>query len=224
MIALHDVSFRADQCTLLANLNLELTEQRIAVIGANGSGKSTFARLLNGLLLPSDGEVRVGGLSTKNNGSEVRRSVGFVFQNPDNQMVFPTVEEDLVFGLNNIGVEKSEIAQKVDAMLRSIGLDGFGERLIHQLSGGEKQLVAIAGVLLMQPEVVVLDEPTTLLDLKNKNRITNEISALAQQVILVTHDLDQISNFDRVLCFDQGQLVRDGAPADVIGYYREQCA
>ncbi|MEM7207516.1 MAG: ATP-binding cassette domain-containing protein [Pseudomonadota bacterium] len=223
MIELRNVCFRVDQRHLLANLNLQLSERRIAVIGANGSGKSTFARLLNGLLLPSEGEVRVEGLNTHQHGSDVRRLVGFVFQNPDNQMVFPTVAEDLAFGLNNLGMGKAETAQRVDAMLESLGLGGFGERLIHQLSGGEKQLVAIAGVLLMKPQVIVFDEPTTLLDLKNKKRIAQEIAELDQQVILVAHDLDLMANYDRVLCFDQGQLVRDGAPADVITYYSAQC-
>ena len=142
MIELRHVSYRAESNTLIDTLSLQLNEHRIGVIGANGSGKSTFARLLNGLLLPSVGDVFVDGLNTRSHGSEVRRKVGFVFQNPDNQIVFPTVAEDLAFGLKNLALDKQSIGQKVSAVLADCGLQGFEDRLVHQLSGGEKQLIA----------------------------------------------------------------------------------
>ncbi|MEM7291945.1 MAG: ABC transporter ATP-binding protein [Pseudomonadota bacterium] len=224
MIELHEVSYRVEGATLLSGITLDLSEHRIAVIGANGSGKSTFARLLNGLLEPTAGEVIVQGMDTKTRGREVRRQVGFVFQNPDNQIVFPTVAEDLAFGLKNLGLDVDECKSRVTDMLEFCGLDGFEDRLIHQLSGGEKQLVAVAGVLVMRPAVIVFDEPTTLLDLQNKSRIHSAIDRLEQQAIVVTHDLDLISEFERVICFAGGRVVADGPAVEVIEFYRAEMA
>lgn len=220
MIELCNVHYRVDNHVLLSDVCVALGERRIAVIGANGSGKSTFARMLNGLLIPSTGEVLVDGINTRNNGAAVRKKVGFVFQNPDNQIVFPTVEEDLAFGLKNIGIDKSEIERRIDGILNHYGLGDFRKRMIHQLSGGEKQLIAVAGVLVMIPQAIVLDEPTTLLDLKNKQRMAEAIDALEQQVILVSHDLEMIAGFDRALCFSEGRIVCDDTPAHVIKHYR----
>ena len=221
MIELRNVDFLVNNTVLLSNVSATLSERRIAIIGANGSGKSTFARLLNGLLIPSTGDVLVDGLNTRRDGKAVRRKVGFVFQNPDNQIVFPTVEEDLAFGLKNLGIEAREIDRRIDEILSNYGLGEFRQRLIHQLSGGEKQLVAVAGVLVMSPDVIVFDEPTTLLDLRNRQLLGGAIAALEQQVVLVTHDLDSIAEFDRAICFSAGSIVSDGVPATVIEDYRK---
>ncbi|WP_182085659.1 ABC transporter ATP-binding protein [Aureimonas sp. ME7] len=206
---------------VLSGLDLELVERRIGVVGANGSGKSSFARLLNGLLAPSEGSVRVFGRDTASETKAVRRDVGFLFQNPDHQIVYPTVAEDLAFGLKNRSVPKPEIAERVAAALARFGLPGFGERLVHELSGGERQLVALAGVMVLEPKLVVLDEPTTLLDLRNTRRVMDAVDGAGPAVVLVTHDLSLLDGFDRVLVFDGGRVVRDGAPAEAVAFYRD---
>nr|WP_246232821.1 ABC transporter ATP-binding protein [Aurantimonas aggregata] len=205
---------------VLADLDLTLAERRIGIIGANGSGKSTFARLLNGLVLPTNGEISVDGLDTRAKGKEVRRRVGFVFQNPDNQIVYPTVGEDLAFGLKGRGLDKAEIAVRVGAALDRFGLACFDDRLAHELSGGERQMVALAGVMVTEPAWLVMDEPTTLLDLRNTRRVMDAVAALEQHVVFVTHDLDLLADFDRVLVFEAGRLVADAAPPEAVDAYR----
>lgn len=223
MIVLSGVGVARGGRTALADLTLSLGERRIGVIGANGSGKSTFARLLNGLILPTTGEVRVGGIDTREDVRAVRRKVGFVFQNPDSQIVYPSVGEDLAFGLKGRGLDKAEMGARVADVLARLGLPGFEDRLIHELSGGERQLVALAGVLVMRPEVLVLDEPTTLLDHRNTRRILGAVEAFEGQVLLVTHDLGLLSRFERVLLFHEGRLHADGPPAAAIAAYLDLC-
>jgi biotin transport system ATP-binding protein len=222
MIEIRDVSHRFDERVVLHDLNLSLTERRIAVVGANGSGKSTFARLLNGLVVPSAGSVLVDGLDTKSKGREVRRRVGFVFQNPDNQIVYPIVEEDLAFGLKNIGVSGAELKERISVELARFGLTHLRNQSAHLLSGGEKQLLAIAGVLVMRPACIVFDEPTTMLDFRNKRMIARFVSDLDQQVITVTHDLDLIMDYDRVIVFDEGRVVADDRPGPATQAYIER--
>ncbi|MFE0101542.1 energy-coupling factor ABC transporter ATP-binding protein [Streptomyces sp. NPDC059009] len=221
-IRLDDVSVRFGPRTVLDSLTVELTEQRIGVIGANGSGKSTFARLLNGLVLPSDGTVHVGDQDTARHARAIRRRVGFVFQNPDNQIVLPIVEEDMAFGLKNTGVPRKEIPGRVMAQLERFGIEALAQRPSHALSGGEKQLVALAAVLVMEPDTVVLDEPTTLLDLRNRNLIRDAIAALPQQAVVLTHDLDLLAGYDRVLVIDAGRIVHDGKPETAVPWYVER--
>jgi biotin transport system ATP-binding protein len=193
-------------------------------VGANGSGKSTFARLLNGLVVPSAGRVLVDGLDTRTALREVRRRVGFVFQDPDAQIVHPTVAEDVAFGLENQGVPAAERAERVADILERYGLAGHADHPAHLLSGGQKQLLAIAGVLVMRPARIVFDEPTTLLDLVNARRIARVIAELPQSVVVVTHDLDLVDGFDRVLVMDAGRVVEDGAPEDSVSAYRKLMA
>ena len=223
MIELTGVGHRfADAAApVLADIDLVLAERRIAVIGANGSGKSTFARLLNGLVVPSEGRVRIDGLDTRKDAKAVRRRVGFVFQNPDHQIVLPTVEEDLAFGLRNLKLPAPEIARRIDAALARYGLAALRNRSAHLLSGGEKQLLAIASVVVMDPRYIVFDEPTTLLDLRNAHRIARVIAELAQTAIVITHDFALIEGFDRVLVFDRGRVVADDAPKPAVGRYLE---
>ncbi|NYZ12833.1 ABC transporter ATP-binding protein [Azospirillum sp. RWY-5-1] len=222
MIELHDVRHRYDERPVLDGITLTLTERRVAVVGHNGSGKSSFARLLNGLVVPEEGRVTVDGLDTRKDGRAVRRRVGFVFQNPDLQIVYPTVEEDLGFGLKARGMARPEIAARVDAMLRRYGLEEQRHQAAHTLSGGEKQLLAIAAVLVLEPAYVVFDEPTTLLDLRNRRRVAEVIAALEQRAIVVTHDLDLIAGFDRVLVLDRGRVVVDDAPSPALAAYVER--
>jgi biotin transport system ATP-binding protein len=206
---------------VLSDVDVAITEPRVGVIGANGSGKSTFARLLNGLVLPRTGTVTVDGLDTRHDGRAVRRRVGFCFTDPDAQIVMPTVAEDIGFGLRRRGLSKDEVAARVRDALTAYGLAGYADHPAHLLSGGEKQLLALASVLVTEPSVLVMDEPTTLLDLRNATRIAEIVRGLPQQVLLVTHHLHLLEDFDRVLVFDEGRLVHDGAPASAVGYYRK---
>ena len=218
-IELRDVAHFYGDRPVLAGVSLILTERRIGVIGANGSGKSTFARLLNGLVVPAEGTVTVDGLDTRAQGREVRRRVGFVFQDPDAQIVHPTVEEDLAFGPHNQGLPADETARRVEEMLVHYDLAGHRDHPAHLLSGGQKQLLAIAGVLVMQPQRIVFDEPTTLLDLANTRRVSRVIDELEQDVVVVTHHLDSLDGFDRVLVFEGGRLVADGSPGETVPWY-----
>ncbi|MBK9724869.1 MAG: ABC transporter ATP-binding protein [Candidatus Lutibacillus vidarii] len=202
------------------DVTLTLTEQRIGVIGANGSGKSTFARMLNALVIPTTGKVRVDGLDTASEARAVRRRVGFCFTDPDAQIVMPTVAEDIAFGLRRRRLAPAEVAARVDAALGSYGLDAHRDHPAHLLSGGQKQLLALASVLVTEPDLVVMDEPTTLLDLANTERIRTVVRGLAQQVVLVTHDLDLVDDFDRVIVFHEGRLAFDGSPGTAVAHYR----
>jgi biotin transport system ATP-binding protein len=205
---------------VLSDIDLRLTERRIGIVGANGSGKSTFARLLNGLVVPTTGTVHVDGLDTRTSVREVRRRVGFVFQDPDAQIVHPTVAEDVAYGLENQGVPATERAERVAEVLERYGLAGHADHPAHLLSGGQKQLLAIAGVRVMRPAWIVFDEPTTLLDLINTRRVAQVIDELEQQVVVVTHDLDLLDGFDRVLVVDDGRVVTDGPPESAVAAYR----
>lgn len=224
MIELRAVEHRYDTREVLRPLSLTLSERRIGVVGSNGSGKSTFARLLNGLLLPSEGEVFAFGWNTRREVREVRRRVGFVFQNPEHQIVFPVVEEDLAFGLKNLKLPPAEREARIAEVLGRYDLTAYREHPSHLLSGGQKQLLAISGVLVMRPECVVFDEPTTLLDLRNRNRVAAAIRELPQQAIVVSHDLDLLTDFDRVLVFEAGELIADAPPAQALALYRARMA
>lgn len=224
MIRFENVSVQFDQRRVLDDISLTLTEKRIAVVGANGSGKSTFVRLLNGLQTATSGTVTVDDLNPVKDGRKLRRHVGFVFQNPDNQIVYPVVEEDLAFGLKSLKLPKDEVHRRIDEILARYDLTDFKTHPSHLLSGGQKQLLAISGVLVMNPRYVIFDEPTTLLDLRNRNRVERAIAELDQTVITVSHDLDLIADYDRVLVFDQGKVALDNTPANALPKYREMMA
>ena len=218
-IELRDVGHDYGDRTVLRDVTLTLDEHRVGVVGANGSGKSTFARLLNGLVVPTSGSVLVDGLDTRTRLREVRRRVGFVFQDPDAQIVHPTVAEDAEFGLTNLGVPADERARRVEEVLVRYGLAGHRDHPAHLLSGGQKQLLAIAGVLVMEPRRIVFDEPTTLLDLANTRRVARVVEELEQDVVVVTHHLDSLGGFDRVLVFEDGRVVADGSPGETVPWY-----
>ena len=207
--------------TVLRDVTVRLTEPRIAVIGANGSGKSTFARMLNALVVPTSGRVRVDGLDTAGHARDIRRRVGFCFTDPDAQIVMPTVAEDIGFGLRRRGLSRAEITERVEQALVTYELADHRDHPAHLLSGGQKQLLALAAVLVTGPDLVVMDEPTTLLDLANAERVRQVVRGLEQQVVLVTHHLDLVDDFDRALVFDEGRLVFDGMPSAAVAHYRQ---
>jgi len=213
------VGHRFGSRIVLDGIDLTLTEHRIGIVGANGSGKSTLARMINGLVTPTGGAVTLDGLDTTAKGREVRRRVGFVFTDPDNQIVMPTVAEDVAFSLRRSGLSKPEIAERVTTSLRQFGLAEHADHPTHLLSGGQKQLLAIAAVLITGPDVLVADEPTTLLDLRNARMVNDLLARLTQQVVLVTHHLTLLTGFDRVVVLDAGRVVADGNPAAALDAY-----
>lgn len=221
-VSVERVSVEIDGRAILTDVSVDLAARRIAVIGANGSGKSTFARLINGLTAPTTGQVRVHGLDSVRDRSEVRRRVGFVFTNPEAQILMPTPAEDLALSLR--GRPKDEAASKVAAALSEHGLGAHADAPASSLSGGQKQMLALASVLITEPDVVVADEPTTLLDLANARRVGDLLLSQPAQVVLVTHDLELAARCDVALLFEAGRLVRQGAPSEVIDAYRRACA
>ena len=199
---------------------LALGEQRIGVIGPNGSGKSTLVRLINGLIEPDSGRVLVNGLDSQRQGRQVRQSVGFLFTDPGAQLVMPTVIEDISLSLRNTHTKRTERRAAALAILDRFGLKDLAERSVYQLSGGQRQLVALASVLATDPQVLIADEPTTLLDLKNSRLVGDLLFSLEQQVILVTHDLDLAARCDRVLVVSDGRIDFDGEPQLAVDHYR----
>jgi biotin transport system ATP-binding protein len=210
--------------TVLRDVTVRMDEHRIGIIGSNGSGKSTFARMLNGLVVPSQGEVSIDGLSTDREARAVRKLVGFCFTDPDAQIVMPTVREDIGFTLKPLKHDKAVVNERVDSIMRRFGLEGHADHPAHLLSGGQKQLLALASVLISDPQLLVMDEPTTLLDLRNARMISDVVASLEHQVVLVTHHLDLLDGFDRVLVFDETRLVCDASPAEAVRFYRELMA
>ncbi len=207
---------------ILSDVTLSLAERRIAVIGENGSGKSTFARLLGGLVAPTRGRVSIHGHDLVAGRKHVRRLVGSVFSNPDAQIIMPTVAEDVAFSLRRRGLGKAEIAERVDATLERYGLAERADAPAHSLSGGQKQLLALCAVLIAEPSVIVADEPTALLDGRNSRLISGLLlDELPQQVVLVTHDLELAARCDVAVRFEGGRLLEVDAPAGVIARYRQ---
>lgn len=204
---------------VLAPTTLALTERRVAVIGANGSGKSTLARLVNGLVRPTAGRVTVEGKDVVRQGADVRRLVGFCFTDPAAQLVMPTCVEDIELSLRRSVKDATARRERALAVLAANGLEDHAHDSVHSLSGGQRQLLALAGVLATDPTVVVADEPTTLLDLANTRRVADALLGLTQQLVLVTHDLDLAARCDRVLVVDSAHVVADGSPDESIAHY-----
>lgn len=223
-ISFEGAALRYGETLALAPLSLTLTEPRIGVIGLNGSGKTSFARLINGLALPSEGRVRVAGHDTATDAAAVRALAGFIFQNPANQIIMPTIREDIAFGLRSLGVKGVALETRVDAILDRLGIAGHADRRPHELSGGELQLAALAAVLVTAPGLVIFDEPTNQLDLRNRAVVAQAIEGLSEQAIVVSHDLDLVAPFGRVLVFDGGHLAFDGAGIEAVAFYRALAA
>lgn len=220
-IAVEGVSVDFDGRAVLHDVTVDLTAPTIAVIGANGSGKSTFARLLNGLVAPTAGRVTVDGLDTVRDRALVRRRVGFVFANPEAQILMPTPAEDLALSLRGLSRARAQV--RVRETLAAQGLAAHADVPASTLSGGQKQMLALASVLITEPRVIVADEPTTLLDLRNARRIADLLLAQSAQVVLVTHDLELAARCHTAVLFDEGRVTASGAPDDVIEAYRRSC-
>ncbi|PRQ10542.1 cobalt ABC transporter ATP-binding protein [Corynebacterium sp. 13CS0277] len=204
---------------ILKDVAIELAERRVAIVGANGGGKSTFVRMINGLYAPSAGRVTVDGVDPQVDGKQVRRSVGFVFADADNQIIMPTVEEDVEFSLRRTVKDKKERAARAHAALERFHLAARATQSPHTLSGGQKQMLALASVCVMEPSLIIADEPTTLLDLRNRLHLRDVFDELEQTLYVVTHDLDFVSGFDRALCIDEGAIVADGEVDEVLRFY-----
>ncbi|MCK8824376.1 energy-coupling factor transporter ATPase [Fuchsiella alkaliacetigena] len=226
LIELKDVYYRyqeqEDEDWVLENIDLEITAgEFIAIVGHNGSGKSTLAKLLNGILLPTQGEVRVGGKVTTEQEDlwQLRQQLGIVFQNPDNQLVANIVEEDVAFGPENLGLPSAEIRKRVDEALRLVGMTDFARAAPHKLSGGQKQRVAIAGVIAMRPDCLVFDEPTAMLDPQGRQEVVETVEHLNRQegltVIYITHFMEEIINADRILVFADGKVELAATPKEL---------
>ena len=208
--------------TAVDNVSLDIKQGSFTVIlGHNGSGKSTLAKMMNGLNKPSLGEITVDGMNTKDEQTEllIKRKVGMVFQNPDNQLVASIVEEDVAFGPENLGLEPKVIRERVDEALKSVGMYEFKNSTPHHLSGGQKQRIAIAGMIAMQPECLILDEPTAMLDPKGRAEIVETILRLNKEkgmtVVLITHYMEEAEMADRVLVMNDGKFIADGTPKEI---------
>ncbi len=232
LIALRDVSYvyrrgTPEEVRALDHVTLTIRAgEFVALVGANGSGKSTLAKLLNALLLPTEGEVRVAGMDTRDPRSlwEIRRRVGMVFQNPDNQIVATVVEEDVAFGPENLGLPPEEIARRVEWALKVVGMWEYRHREPHLLSGGQKQRVAIAGVLAMRPQCIVLDEATTMLDPQGRREVLETVHRLREEegitILLITHDMEEVVRADRVVVLSRGRVALEGPPEEVFAEAR----
>lgn len=206
--------------TILSHISARIVEHRVAVVGANGSGKSTLLKLVNGLVTASSGRVLVDDLDPAQHARQVRRRVGHIFTDPSAQLIMATALDEIELSLRASVKSRSQRKQQALAILKQHGLAKLGQRSVHTLSGGERQLVALTSVLAVQPKILIADEPTTLLDLRNRMLLSQAFDELDQQLVVSTHDLELASKTDRVLLIDAGRLIDDGAPDDVIQHYR----
>jgi energy-coupling factor transport system ATP-binding protein len=214
-VSCEKVSFSYSGSPALSDVSFEVRAgEYVGIVGPNGGGKSTLVRLLNGLLRPDSGSVRVSGCDPATEPFEVRRHLGVLFQNPENGLVAPFVEDDVAFGLENLGVPRDEMRERVSRAIRAVGLEGYEHREPHTLSGGEKQRVALAGLLAVEPEILVLDEPTSMLDAEGRGEVLERLEALRSEktVLHVTHHLEELVDADRILVLNDGGLVADETP------------
>jgi biotin transport system ATP-binding protein len=221
-LVLDGVSAQLGSTLAVDALTLRLGARRIAVIGSNGSGKSTFARLLGGLTRPTEGSIRVHGVDPVKQVAALRRMVGFVFSNPDAQIVMPTVAEDAAFSLRGAGLTKQEVTERVRSALAEFRLSELADRSAHELSGGQKQLLALCGAFIRRPALLIADEPTAYLDARNSRAVAEHLLRAdgEHQLLLVTHDLELAGRCDIAVLFDEGRVTAQGDPAEVIDAYR----
>ena len=220
-IELSHVTLTREGRTIFDDLTLSLNEPRIGIVGFNGSGKSSLIRLLNGLLTADSGSISVNGKDPSKGPAAMSTEVGFVFQNPDHQLIFPTVLEELIFGLQNQGKDNSEAETEALEMLKEHDRLDWKDLPVHSLSEGQKQLVCIFSVLLLKPSVIVFDEPFSALDLPTRYQLQKVISQLSQQVIMISHELDGFDGFDRLVWLGDKGVMRDGPVKQVIAQYKQ---
>ncbi len=214
--------------TILDDISFKVNKgEFVGIIGHNGSGKSTLAKLLNAINIPTEGEIKVKGMDTKddNNLWDIRQTAGMVFQNPDNQLVATIVEDDVAFGPENLGVPPEEIRERVDACLETVGMSDFKRSEPNNLSGGQKQRVAIAGILAMEPECIILDEPTAMLDPNGRKEVINTIKKLNKEkdmtILHITHYMDELIDADRIIVLDKGKILLEGKPKEIFSHVDE---
>ena len=223
-IAFANVRLSRGNGPLFDQLDLTLDERRIGLIGNNGSGKSSLLRLINGLLLPEAGHVKVLGHDTQEARNVLPDITGFLFQNPDHQIVFPVVAEEIAFGLRERGRTSQQARAEAIALLSAHGHADWADRPVHELSDGQKQLVCILAVTITAPDILLLDEPFSSLDLPTRHDLMQRLHAMPQRLVMASHDLDLLADFDRVIWLETGKIKGDGKPADVIGAYRNACS
>lgn len=215
-IDLSDVTFSRDGRKVIDRMTVSLGERRIGIVGRNGSGKSTLLRLIAGLQAPDTGNVRVHDVDVMRDRKAAVRTLGILFQNPDHQIIFPTVEEEIAFGLTQLGASRPDARARARAVLAAHGRADWAARATHTLSQGQRHYLCLMAVLSMEPAVILLDEPFTGLDIPTTLQLNRTLAALEQQLVLVTHDPDLLAGFDRVLWLDEGRLRADGAAEDVL--------
>lgn len=220
-IVFRDVSLSRGGREVFAGLSLALGERRIGLVGHNGSGKSTLLRLINGLLLPDQGAVAVAGLDSRAHRRDLPAQVGFVFQNVDHQIIFPTVREEVAFGIVEQGVSRQEARAKAELLLAAHGCADWGERAVEELSEGQKQLVCILAAIASGPRILLLDEPFSSLDLPTRLALSARLARFDMQVVMASHDLDLLSGFERIIWLDGGRIADDGPPERILPLYRD---
>ncbi|PID46666.1 MAG: cobalt ABC transporter [Proteobacteria bacterium] len=216
-----DVCYVAGDSLLLKSLTLEANERRIGVVGRNGSGKSTLARLLCGLIKPSSGTVTINGVDVANDRQQAIHTVGMLFQNPDHQVIFPTVEEELIFGLQQMGQKKAQAIAEVKALLETFGMQDWLQRSISTLSQGQRHFVCLMAILLMKPKLIVLDEPYAGLDIPTTLQLNRYLQDVDATLIHISHHLETLSDYERIWWIDNGQLKLDGTPSEVFPVFRQ---
>ncbi len=223
VIAFANVSLSRGGAAVFTGLSLQLSEKRIGLIGNNGSGKSSLLRLVNGLLLPDSGKIALFGLDTRDHRKALPGLAGFLFQNPDHQIVFPTIAEEIAFGLREKGQNAKQARDAAMALLAEHGHADWAGRPIHELSDGQKQLVCILAVTVTSPRLLLLDEPFSSLDLPTRHDLMNRLNTLPQHILMASHDLELLADFDRIIWLEGGTIFADGPPAQVLRAYREAC-
>jgi len=221
-IHLHDVALKRNQHDLFSGLNLTLSESRIGLIGHNGAGKSSLAQLCNGLLQPTSGQVVCHGINTQKGPQALAQTIGYVFQNPDHQMIFPTVAEELTFSLQQCGHSRAAARAAAMQYLSEQQRTDWADRSVMSLSEGQKQWLCIHAVLIMAPKSLILDEPYAALDLTGRHLLSAQLKSLPQQILLITHELEPLKDFERILWLESGRIRADGPPAEVLPDYQAQ--
>ena len=219
MIQIQSLSCQYGDKTVLDTITLELTEERVGIVGRNGSGKSTLARAFSGLIRPEQGRILINGIDVLNDRKSSLSAVGILFQNPDHQIIFPTVEEEISFGLRQLGHSKADASTKTDETLANFGKSDWAKRPVSTLSQGQRHLVCLMSVLAMAPSVIILDEPFSGLDIPTTRALEKRLNQLDQTLIHITHDPAVIAHYDRVLWIEGGKIIADGAPDAVLPEY-----